>query len=579
MVPGKSHTLYRRVAKELTGFSFLNLRTKKEDYKTPDHDMIQCTIRVTEHKAPPRQPSIRRVTLQQHGVWHQLRKLTKSAARAAEPPERGVQHTAFGMQPAECAVADLHEKITQVCLQHQRSVAKQHGKDKARTVAAIRTIEKKLAEHTELEDLGPTVRNLERYKRKLIRAEHKRRRMRDAQEAFEAQMVAAGRGKAQKPRTRPAPLTTIEGPLEEEAEPQTHTTQEGVVGAVTTFWRRYLQRRFEATGEAQRDRDEVLESVRRATVHSLPETLRDSLSVEQIIDPQNIRTAINNLQRGSKEGVDGIPPEFYIDHQEEIAPLLSMLYRELLQKGSLTETMRQAILSPIFKEKGDRSDPAMYRPISVTTIEYRILARCIAQKLNNAIAYLIADPQVGFSPTRQYDENISLVRSTIRDINERRSLDGGIMLFLDNEKAFDRVQHDFMYKVLEAFNLPSELVGAVKTLYREANTAVKVNGQIGRAFAQTSGVKQGCPLSAVLYILVQEIQLRMIRESDEVRGIPIPDHDGRDPKDAHSADGTESEMCERGLVDDTMVALRTPADVPALLEILARFEAFSGHRI
>ena len=71
----------------------------------------------------------------------------------------------------------------------------------------------------------------------------------------------------------------------------------------------------------------------------------------------------------------------------------------------------------------------------------------------------------------------------------------------------------------------------------------------------------------------------MIREHPHIEGIPIPDHDGRDPKDAHSADSTESEMCERGLVDDTMVALRTPADVPALLEILARFEAFSGHRM
>ena len=211
--------------------------------------------------------------------------------------------------------------------------------------------------------------------------------------------------------------------------------------------------------------------------------------------------------------------------------------------------MRQAILSPIFKNKGERTDPKMYRPISVTTIEYRILARCIAQRLNYAIAYIIADPQTGFSPTRTYDENISLVRNTIRDVNGRRPGDGGLMLFLDNEKAFDRVQHDFMFRVLEAFNLPAELVSAVKTMYREANTAVKINGLIGRAFAQTSGVKQGCPLSAALYILVQEVQLRMIRENTDIQGIAIPDHDGRDPGGTSAANAQPTTTVkERGLV-------------------------------
>ena len=62
--------------------------------------------------------------------------------------------------------------------------------------------------------------------------------------------------------------------------------------------------------------------------------------------------------------------------------------------------MKQAILSPLFKDKGHnkRDDPTKYRPVSVTTIEYRILGKCIAQMLNKAVQFLIADPQVGFYP-------------------------------------------------------------------------------------------------------------------------------------------------------------------------------------
>ena len=169
-----------------------------------------------------------------------------------------------------------------------------------------------------------------------------------------------------------------------------------------------------------------------------------------------------------------MPLEFYIENAKQIAPLLGKLYKELLTHGQLSVAMRQAILSPIYKNKGEKHDPTKYRPISVTTLEYRILAKCIAQRLNLAVGHIVGDPQTGFSPGRKYDENVNLIRDTVRDINGRRPHHGGLMLFLDNEKAFDRLQHDFMFKVLEAFNLPAELVHAVKTLYNGSSVAVKL---------------------------------------------------------------------------------------------------------
>ena len=170
----------------------------------------------------------------------------------------------------------------------------------------------------------------------------------------------------------------------------------------------------------------------------------------------------------------------------------------------------------------------MYRPISVTTIPYRILAKCIAQKLSLAVPTLIGDPQVGHCPGRTYDENVRLVRQTIHDINKNRPDDGGIMLCLDNAKAFDRLQHTFMIEVLRAFNLPEDIVHAVKTLYSNAETRLKLNGRLSAPFPNTSGVKQGCPLSGILYVLVQEVQLRMIRADKGIKGIPIPGPGERD---------------------------------------------------
>ena len=64
--------------------------------------------------------------------------------------------------------------------------------------------------------------------------------------------------------------------------------------------------------------------------------------------------------------------------------------------------------------------------------------------------------QTGYYVGLSYDENVRLVRQTAHDINHNRTSDGGIMLMLDNAKAFDRLQHTFMVEVLQAFNLPPD---------------------------------------------------------------------------------------------------------------------------
>ena len=120
---------------------------------------------------------------------------------------------------------------------------------------------------------------------------------------------------------------------------------------------------------------------------------------------------------------------------------------------------------------------------------------------------------------------------------------------------------------------------AVRTLYNGAETRVKVNGQLGAPFPNKSGVKQGCPLSGVLYILVQEVQLHMIRSDPTIRGIPIPGPDGALPPRAMRLPKVEHALTERGLVDDTMIALASRDSIPPLLRILDRFEEMSNHRM
>ena len=143
---------------------------------------------------------------------------------------------------------------------------------------------------------------------------------------------------------------------------------------------------------------------------------------------------------------------------------------------------------------------------------------------------------------------------------------------LDNMKAFDRLQWDFLQDALQAFGFPEEFRSVVNTLYKDAKTAVKVNGYISEPFSISAGVRQGCALSALLYIIVQEIHLRMIRNDTRLQGINIPGRNGG------TATGEEETIKERCLADDLAVYLQKASLYPILREVNEKFERISCHR-
>ena len=118
------------------------------------------------------------------------------------------------------------------------------------------------------------------------------------------------------------------------------------------------------------DRIRVLAGVHAAMQGRLPRSVARGMDIDAIIHPDNIKAAIRSLHRESTPGVDSMPLDFYIEHLKRIAPQLSALYREQIQRGAISETMRHAVLTPLYKNKGERHDAKMYRPVSVTTMEY-----------------------------------------------------------------------------------------------------------------------------------------------------------------------------------------------------------------
>ena len=94
-------------------------------------------------------------------------------------------------------------------------------------------------------------------------------------------------------------------------------------------------------------------------------------------------------------------------------------------------------------------------------------------------------------------------------------------LFLDQEKAFDRVNHAFLYKTMEAFGIGKEFINWIKVLYSNATTKIKINGYLSANVPLNRGVRQGCPLSSLLYVLVVEVLAQQLRKNPNIVGFQV----------------------------------------------------------
>jgi hypothetical protein len=96
-----------------------------------------------------------------------------------------------------------------------------------------------------------------------------------------------------------------------------------------------------------------------------------------------------------------------------------------------------------------------------------------------------------------------------------------MIISLDVEKAFDKIQHLFMLKVLERSGIQGPYLNIVKAIYSKPIANIKLNGEKLEAIPLKSGTRQGCPFSSYLFNIVLEVLARTIREQKEVKGIPI----------------------------------------------------------
>ena len=96
-----------------------------------------------------------------------------------------------------------------------------------------------------------------------------------------------------------------------------------------------------------------------------------------------------------------------------------------------------------------------------------------------------------------------------------------MIISIDAEKAFDKIQHPFIIKTLQKMGIEGTYLNIVKAIYDKPTANIILNGEKLKAFPLRSGTRQGCPLSPLLLNIVLEVLSTTIREEKEIKGIQI----------------------------------------------------------
>ena len=127
-----------------------------------------------------------------------------------------------------------------------------------------------------------------------------------------------------------------------------------------------------------------------------------------------------------------------------------------------------------------------------------------------------------------------------------------MILSIDAEKAFDKVQHPFLIKTLQSVGIEGTYLNIIKAIYEKPTANIILNGEKLRAFPLRSGTRQGCPLSPLLFNIVLEVLASAIRQQKEIKGIQI-----------------SKEVKLSLFADDTILYVEIPKDsTPNLLELI-----------
>lgn len=279
---------------------------------------------------------------------------------------------------------------------------------------------------------------------------------------------------------------------------------------------------------------------------------------------EEVHSTIKGLATNRASGPDGLTNEFLQKYWAVMKVDIIHMF-ERLQEGNL-DLKEVNCANVIMLRKSEMSFTVNdYRPISIINLIPKVLSKVLSNRLSGILPELISKNQTAFIQGRFIAENFIATRELLHHVS--RSRRPTIFSKIDFNKAFDSIEWGFLIEVMRARSFPVRWIGWIKTLLETASTRILINGEATDYFKQERGLRQGDPISPMLFILAINVLQQMVRVLNENIKCPI------------------SEKVKEALVglqyaDDTVfIANGDPSTLIGFKLLLRSFMAISGLKI
>ena len=232
---------------------------------------------------------------------------------------------------------------------------------------------------------------------------------------------------------------------------------------------------------------------------------------------EEVEKALRGLKNGRTGSDDGLVAEMLKTAHQGLIEVLVLFFNDILQEVLDTPDSWKKVKVKVIFKKGDPELPKNYRPISIIPVLAKVYSTILYNRIKDDMDKRLAEEQYGFIRGRGCADAVHILRAIIE-----KSAEWGEQLWvatLDVEKAFDRVHHANLFESLVDGKVDASIIGALRRLYANMRASVVLgDGQESRGVNVQRGVRQGDPLSPLLFNLILNQVLEEVRTIWETRG-------------------------------------------------------------
>ena len=235
------------------------------------------------------------------------------------------------------------------------------------------------------------------------------------------------------------------------------------------------------------------------------------------ITEADVNAVIKSLKTGKAPGEDDIRPEMLKAMNTYGVRWLTRVYKMACRIGQAPKLWQTSVIIPIHK-RGDNRKCTNYRGISLISVVGKVYAKCLKKKCREIVERRpkLTDAQCGFCPGRSAMDQIFAVQQIFEKSWEYAKEVNACIV--DLEKAYDRIPRDKLWAVLLQYGIGGQLLTSVKSQYMHFVVCVRVNRAATKPFRVSVGLRQGCSLSPILFLIYME---RIVQKSESCGGVKI----------------------------------------------------------